>query len=367
MSEHNAPDHWAKLLTDMGVQPPPEVSQPTSEPVKEEESAEAVGDETVASEPLSTAEEPVSSSPLPKPVERVRPVSDWDRLAEVLGVPVSRRSSKPAVTAAEKAEVAAPMEVEAPREVEDFDKPNEPAEIEMEVQPSAAAKEWEDEMVELTDPLFLDNGASSQEDSADGESEPAGETSDESSEPKPKSGRRRRRRRRGRRLPETESTESEVQEAEMEAASDTVDLIDAEPVSASSASENEATPAGEGDESTERRKRRRRRRPRRKSEANRGEATPAGESVDGAPPAEHAEADTGEEEWSGAEEDSDEASGSDEEGQSFKLSHRAIPTWEEAIQLVIANNVESRAKHPNSAPSSRGRSSRKPRERPSGK
>ena len=41
------------------------------------------------------------------------------------------------------------------------------------------------------------------------------------------------------------------------------------------------------------------------------------------------------------------------------LSHRAIPTWEEAIKFVIAPNLEARAKHPNGGQQHRG--SRRPR------
>jgi hypothetical protein len=41
-----------------------------------------------------------------------------------------------------------------------------------------------------------------------------------------------------------------------------------------------------------------------------------------------------------------------------KAGHRGIPTWEEAVGMVIAANMESRAKRPGNAPSSRPRSGR---------
>jgi hypothetical protein len=53
----------------------------------------------------------------------------------------------------------------------------------------------------------------------------------------------------------------------------------------------------------------------------------------------------------------------DGDGKPGKLSHRAIPTWEQAIGLMVATNMESRAKNPG-AGKPRGRGRRGPRDRP---
>lgn len=369
MAANQAPDHWAKLIAEMGIQSPPDQTSSTSEPPEE---VKEVADEILADELDETETAPVAELPPPPPavakaVERPRRISDWDRLAEELGVPVSPRPSKPTPPAAKQVETvktSLPCDVK-PREV---DQVEESDQVESESDSSAAAKEWEEEMVELTDPLFLDSAVSNPKSEDDGETSAENvEQSEESSEPKVKSGRRRRRRRRGRRLPESEPTETEVQEAELEAASDTVELIDNEPEATSSeVLEGETSSAAEGSESTERRRRRRRRRPRRKSEATPSDSSPTVDDDEESPRlTENAESEGGEEEWGAADEDRDETEDSDEDEQSSKLSHRGIPTWEEAIQLVITNNVESRSKNPNSGSAPRGRSHRKPRERPS--
>lgn len=47
----------------------------------------------------------------------------------------------------------------------------------------------------------------------------------------------------------------------------------------------------------------------------------------------------------------------DEENDDFRPSHRGIPTWSEAIGMIIDTNMEARARNPNPGPSSpRGRS-----------
>ena len=386
MCAQNTPDHWAKLISEMGVQASPKEPakvEPTSEVVKEEEEVvEVLRDETQASEPIPAPQDTPPSPPV-KVAECVRPTSDWDRLAEELGVPVAPRPSQPVPPVVKKVEQVSPPAkreaIKAPPatefEFKGFGKPDEPAESEAEAEPPvASSKEWEDEMGELTDPLFLDSAALREEASA--ESESSTENADESSEPKAKSGRRRRRRRRGRRLPETEPTETEIQEVEAEAAADSVELIDAEAASSSSSSaEGETAPAAEGTESGERRRHRRRRRSRRKPGASSSEPASEREIDDEEAPSsadraegDVAEGDVADEEWSVEEGDHGDADEADEDEQSLRLSHRAIPTWEEAIQLVIANNLESRSKHPTSGSAPRGRGGhRKPRERPSGK
>jgi hypothetical protein len=44
----------------------------------------------------------------------------------------------------------------------------------------------------------------------------------------------------------------------------------------------------------------------------------------------------------------------DHEGE-YKPNHRGIPSWEEAIGMIVATNMEARSKNPHAGPSSRGR------------
>jgi hypothetical protein len=65
------------------------------------------------------------------------------------------------------------------------------------------------------------------------------------------------------------------------------------------------------------------------------------EELTAALPADHSESD-------------DDDHDSDDEGRDFK-SHKSIPTWSEAIGVIIDANMESRAKNPATGGSSRGR------------
>lgn len=135
-----------------------------------------------------------------------------------------------------------------------------------------------------------------------GEGEPSDET-DEASEERP---RRRRRRRRGRRS-EAEGEQSdaaEVEDGEVEVAA----------VSETSASDEE----DDNGEDRPRRRRRRRRKPRRDADETSGDAT----------------AETGELE---------EAVDKDEDARA-NPKHRKIPSWAEAIDMIVQSNLTARAK-----------------------
>jgi len=97
---------------------------------------------------------------------------------------------------------------------------------------------------------------------------------------------------------------------------------------------------------SKRRRRRRRRRPSRKekSESSDDKAEPGAEAAAPSAGDDLSDGDGGEE-----------ADPSDrrDKGEEAKLKHRKIPTWEEAIDIVISTNREARAKNPNSG--SRGR------------
>jgi hypothetical protein len=45
----------------------------------------------------------------------------------------------------------------------------------------------------------------------------------------------------------------------------------------------------------------------------------------------------------------------DEDGHELDKSHRTVPSWEEAIGLIVSVNLEARAKSPGSRPANRGR------------
>jgi len=69
------------------------------------------------------------------------------------------------------------------------------------------------------------------------------------------------------------------------------------------------------------------------------------------------------EEVEGAEAEGGEMEGGDTEERSEKALHRAIPSWTEAVGVVISANLESRAKNPDrrSGGRSRGGHDRRPR------
>jgi hypothetical protein len=146
----------------------------------------------------------------------------------------------------------------------------------------------------------------------------------------------------------------------------------------SSSSENAQEARHETADSDERRpKRRRRRRGGRKSKGGRerlassepssGERGPRAESpddeedaLDPAPSgadghelaAEHSAADDHDD--SHHDDDLHDMHG-DEDGDEIKHGHRGIPTWDEAIGVIVAANMESRARNPNAGSSPRGR------------
>jgi ribonuclease E len=164
-------------------------------------------------------------------------------------------------------------------------------------------------------------------------------------------GRRRRRRRRGGRRSKRDRGEQQGQEAgserdagrEPESADESEDLVDFEPL-------DEAAPstAPEGAEPEERRGRNKRRRRRGSGSDREGRKSERPSKTDAALPA----AKAFDEDEPSLEIDSDEEEIA-AEGSSDKNSHRAIPSWEEAIGYIVSVNMEARAKNPR-APQSRG-------------
>ncbi|HQU43127.1 MAG TPA: hypothetical protein PK867_09950 [Pirellulales bacterium] len=184
-----------------------------------------------------------------------------------------------------------------------------------------------------------------------------------SDDEEPRRGRRRRRRggRRGREPSETapqgesRAFDDEERTPESEHIEEIVDAIEASPI----AEPDEREPLEEAvaaedmgwPESEERRRGKRRRRRRgRRSDSER----PAGNEAP-----EHAEAEPLEAHSDEAEEDPDLDADLDldEEGDGHDLrpSHRAIPSWEEAIGMIVSGNMEARAKNPHAGGPPRGR------------
>ena len=111
-------------------------------------------------------------------------------------------------------------------------------------------------------------------------------------------------------------------------------------------------PSGEGERDRDRGRRRRRRRPRPADE--RSAARPSSDEDSAEPPSSPSDdvaADLyGEEDVDGAHEDD----GDDDAGIG-KISHKAIPTWEETINVLIDANMEARARSPRGGGNPRGR------------
>jgi ribonuclease E len=168
-------------------------------------------------------------------------------------------------------------------------------------------------------------------------------------ESEPKSGRRRRRRRRrGGKRPGEPSGERTGRSQEPTDA--TFDEDDATPAPAETVElrPHEHSERGEGED---RPRKRRRRRGRRKGRRREGEPEPtAGERTaaqrdelhTASEPEEDEEQPTYDVESDGAEPD-------DDESDIGKPSHRGIPHWEEAVGMIIAANMEARAKNPNAS------------------
>jgi ribonuclease E len=244
-------------------------------------------------------------------------------------------------------------------------------------------------LVEVSDPVFLDT-AEGEEPVADELSEPAVEGESDAEEPaasdSTERGERRRRRKKRRRRKPAEGSARDGQggadepplEPAFSAPADSgpaeqyleTVLSGDETTESSGEAPAEAVPEGERREG---RKRRRRRRKKRTGESSASAAesstaepqdeTSTASTAEHDAEAEHDDAefeqDDTEFEHDDAEFEHDDGDGEEGDGTSSRLSHRAIPTWDQAIGFIIARNMEARAKHP-SGPSRRGGKGRRP-------
>ena len=354
MADPQKQNHWAELLSSMGISPP---SEPEPKP-----------------SPTASIESPTNApSAVPSPVmsERPRPVrkrADWGQLADDLGI-VPQAPPRPCESVRT---IEVPPEIVPPEPIDSFSISDQDQDGAEELE-TTAAEAWQSELVELNDPLFLDGavpeGVSAHADAVSAESgtmaeEPLGEiesipaaeaalesvaNGEEQSVGGSDERRGRRRRRRRRKVRRDDREGSPVDERSLgETTSADSDLVE-ESLDATAAREAE----DDDDSEAGRRKRRRRRRKKRPVADSTGEAA-----------AGLAKSDSDSGAWDEHEglESHDEEVHYDDDDDKVHLSHRGIPTWEQAIEVVIAKNLDARAKNPN-AGQSRGRGGRKPRDR----
>ena len=353
MTDPQKTNHWDVLASDLGADPPPPEEKPQqSEPEQQQ------------GQPGPEAKTPPSGAAIRRAAttpKRERPASDWSSLADELGL---ERPEEPPKTLPPEADSVSMFESAAesqqPTAVPSEPEPEVPEvpktklasfELpELDVAPGTLAVEGE-----------LDNGPkeSTRTELAptDVESRPPSirkEHEDSAGKRDEKTPGRKRRRRRpkiAKRLDE-EPVEEAAEEPEKELAS-SGESDESVPV------ETSATDT----ESPERPKRRRRRRGsgKKKDAAKRDDE--AAESDGSGEPAAAADCDEGDSLPPDADDIDEEGESRDKKrtdkgDASARAGHRSIPTWEEAIGVVISVNMESRAKRPSGSSSSRSRSGR---------
>lgn len=342
---NQGPDHWADLASLLGAEVPPE-PEPAALPEKSE--IEAV-------EPAAEPCGPDAASPVPEPPRRKRDsahptppsqqtASDWLRLAASLGIEVPEPIEEIPPETVQTIDVEAPAAEEPYEEVvfvESADDADEYVELEVVFNEDESAEAF----VEITEENL--------EDDADGFASglvlestvgpfETGAPVEEEDRPK----KRRKRRRRGRRdRPTGAALEEEPVELIEEALEETSEVM---------AEELESLGSEESEEESEApSRRRRRRRPKRKGRRGEDESAEGDVDMDY-----DAAADV---EDRAMEHDEDQADDEDFEGD--KPVHRGIPTWEEAVGLVVTRNLEVRSKNPGGGSWSRGSRGRGGRDR----
>ena len=339
MSDSRSTDHWKELADQIGAAVPDEPASPEPAPesdaVGDEPSctAEADADQPAAAEvepqqscdsgpaDLSQAADHRPTLSVNKPPRRRSSPNHWMQLAAELGIAVPEAEPEPepepelqetAVDESdrEKFEVPSPPPGdEAPEAVETFDREGIDAVAESRVEEEASdLPPFEDPDFLVETPGVLDavfDEADAAHAACDVEVE-----EDELVEP----------------------IEEAIEEASVAAVEFGDELDEAAGVETV---EQEEAAESEGDEKRSKRKRRRRRKRPRKDRAEAGDE-----------PAEVAEESSPEEETASTPTPQSGAGVADEdrEVEATKVKHRKIPTWEEAISVVISANIEARAK-----------------------
>ena len=402
MSDQDKSDHWNSLAAGLGATPP------ADDPAERSDSEEPEDVETVAG---ADTEEPVVERAQPQAARAVTPPpTDWGRLAGDLGVKIPDRPLEPASdhlnTFPSKADLDAPLRLteeasapvplltestldQAPAAEEDSveedsaEESNWPAEPAQETRDDggfalgifddSAEVESDDEatdfIAEVAEVDILDTDMDVEETDLD-----ATVTEEPPAEKKP--GRRRRKRRpRGRRSSESrteESPEPTPDDQSSEAATIGDDEEDALETSLVT-DETESASTDSEEKPTKSKRRRRRRRGSSKKPATTAEDREPAE-VEAQKPDDEPEAESDRagkrrgRRKASSDTESDDSPEKGSSGKPAKDSHRGIPSWAEAIDVVVSANLENHKKNSGGGGSrSRGGRKRSGREKSSGK
>lgn len=318
MSDKNKADHWQSLASEIGAEVPPEAATPSA---PELPPAEAGGELPARRAKADRA---------PKSARPPRRRANWMELAEQLGVAPSE-SQEPAPTDA----ATEPLAAEEPP-----------------IWPSASPEpqDWL-----MQEPLIDTFEGSPAAETARGETHASGDRQgrDESERP---SHRRKKRRRRGRESRTADAPSERVSPTESPDAGTVEEAAETPEEGASSSS----TPDAPSRETPGRRTSRRRRRGRGDRRRSAAESAVSGESSEAVPDDVLAQGPAIADEDVDREEDERSTLDEDDERSSTDggFAHRGIPSWEEAVGVVIAANLESRSKRGAGDASSRPRGGR---------
>jgi hypothetical protein len=353
-------DRWKMIASLLGAAVPEEPA--------EADVPEAAATESSSQTTLPAADKPASPSaerPKAKPAQPARAPRDWNALCGQLGIEVSpdpavREEPQPPAIVWQK-----PIEWSPPREpapVRDESAERDPA---LSFFDPDAALEVDTVDAELDVPPALE----AEIDAAASEEEVDSESADDRApiaSGDATTGRRRRRRRRRRGAPEREETADADELAATDARIDDEDESDESPVSAEDEDAGE-----EREESTSsergRRPRRRRRRPARREEVRAEIETEADDTVDESDEDDDEEDDVIIDHYDD-DDDDDEVESSIRHGRGGSRSapgdearrggegtgrgkHKKIPTWEEAMAVIVSANMESRRRDGNTGKS----------------
>ncbi len=345
MTEPNSPNHWDFLASELGATSPSE-------------------------EPAAQQPSPVAPPPVHKPVHHERKAApqtaDWDLLASELGIAPAAPAAPPAA-AAITPPAPAPAAPSAPEPVEPelesilpwTPKPDPlaalfgplPEREPHETPPSEKPEEspnFFDERFDFEEPYDLLESSDSEK-----TEEATGEESESTEEKRPR--RRRRRRRRGRGGEQRRETETTSDERSDESISE-LGVVSAEEESADVDQRQPVGEESEREETGERRPRRRRSRRGRNRRETESAPRASGEKAGSDEDLDHAEPhDVGDEFDLGEE-------GSAEGEQPARMGFRGIPTWDEAVGLLIDKNIEARSKRPAGGPHHNSHGNRGPRD-----
>lgn len=316
MTNHGKTDHWKSLAANLGADAPSN-DAPSDTPLDQNQDAPTAEPQSPerADSAAPAAREMSPATPKPKaPARRAAP--GWSALAEQFGL------AEPQQRAEKRTEAPSAMASEAPaaRAVT----PEPPAPLAVSPTPTDEPKPAESS---------------------------AAEPSETPSSDEPTTAKRRKRRRRPRKsrtsLAVTAEPEDRLPEPEQV---DLFDDIDESPPAESEAIE-EAQAEAESSEAPPRPKRRRRRRSSRKKKT-----APEGETKSDAAVDSRASEQGSQTEDALAEDEEDEDSDA-EQSSDDSPSHRAIPSWQDAVGMIVSANIEARSRRP-AGSSSRSRGGR---------